>query len=127
MKKIFKFILILGIFTAIFKVVKIGKLDEEYNNKRKSDVESKDKKVRLGILEKMATREDGNEKTQSLNNRQKKLYELILSNSDSSMSNIAPHFKSVTNRTLRRDLNLLEEMQLISRSGKTKSVIYNAL
>lgn len=59
--------------------------------------------------------------------RQSKILEVIKSKKNVKMSDIASMFKSVTTRTLRRDLDELVGAGSITKSGKTKDAIYKFL
>lgn len=61
-----------------------------------------------------------------LNDRQSKLLLLIREKGKAEMNDFRSEFSSVTPRTLRRDLNKLEELNLVAKQGKTKSARYIA-
>lgn len=60
----------------------------------------------------------------NLSTRQNNIISYISKKGVGKVSDMAKTFKGVTERTLRRDLNKLEEDGLVVRSGSTKSVTY---
>ncbi len=65
-----------------------------------------------------------NETVFDLNERQEEIYEMIRSGGELTMSDITDSISAVSTRTLRRDMNKLEKLGLIARSGKTKDSVY---
>jgi len=59
-----------------------------------------------------------------LNARQKEVLNYVKSNSDSKMSSVSKVFNKVTPRTLRRDLQKLEQMGFLRQQGKTRDAVY---
>lgn len=59
-----------------------------------------------------------------LNSRQKDIFKYIQRHGEGKVSTMLNDFKGVTDRTLRRDLNKLERIGIVKRSGSTKSVVY---
>ena len=62
-----------------------------------------------------------------LNERQRKLLDLIREQGMVRIANIVALFPEVTNRTLSRDLSLLESESLIEKIGRGKSMAYQVL
>jgi predicted HTH transcriptional regulator len=59
-----------------------------------------------------------------LNSRQSKIYQIIKANKQIPMQNVAYQINGVSTRTLRRDMNQLENQGLIERVGRTKDSLY---
>jgi len=66
-------------------------------------------------------------KTNDLNHRQIRLLTVLNLDEPSSMSSIEKHFPEVNVRTLRRDLDKLQQKNLIKKIGSTKSALYQKL
>jgi predicted HTH transcriptional regulator len=60
----------------------------------------------------------------NLNKRQEQIYNMIRDRGEVNMQALTKKFSQVSSRTLRRDMTQLEELGLISQSGKTKNSIY---
>ncbi|MEI7580104.1 MAG: DeoR family transcriptional regulator [bacterium] len=89
----------------------------------KHDIYSKEKDkwqrtVIISEKEQKAKRADFNE-------RQLKLLAVLNKEKDVEMKLISKMFPEYSERTLRRDFNLLEEMGLVTRSGTTKATVYH--
>lgn len=63
----------------------------------------------------------------NLNPRQTQLLELLDSGKAHAMSSIEQSFPKVNVRTLRRDLDKLQQMGLIKKTGSTKAALYRKL
>jgi predicted HTH transcriptional regulator len=59
-----------------------------------------------------------------LTDRQSEIFEFISRNKEAKMLDLTKSFKNVTERTLRRDLARLQELNLIGKKGSTKSSVY---
>ena len=59
-----------------------------------------------------------------LNSRQLKIFDLVKFKNGTDMREINKKFKSVSQRTLRRDLDKLENMGYIKQEGKTRNSMY---
>lgn len=59
-----------------------------------------------------------------LNARQKEVLNYVKLNSNSKMSSVSKVFNKVTPRTLRRDLQKLEQLGFLRQEGKTRDAIY---
>lgn len=59
-----------------------------------------------------------------LNARQEVIVALIKEKGQVDMGDLDDHIKSVSRRTIRRDLNELQDMGVIKKYGKTKSAYY---
>ena len=59
-----------------------------------------------------------------LNDRQEQIYSMIRDNGEITMGDIADAITDVSTRTLRRDMNKLEKLGLITHTGKTKDSVY---
>jgi predicted HTH transcriptional regulator len=82
------------------------------------------------ILKKSQNKEMQNQKDEqdnnfeTITNRQKKILDLFENDEEVSMNIIKKNIKSVSPRTLRRDLDHLEEKGLILKEGVTKGSYY---
>ncbi len=66
-------------------------------------------------------------KTDDLNHRQIRLLAVLSLDEPSAMGSIEKHFPEVNVRTLRRDLDKLQQKNLIKKMGSTKSALYQKL
>lgn len=64
------------------------------------------------------------DKFSALGARQLKIFKLIKTSKEVDMSDLEGKFKSVTRRTLRRDLQKLIDIGLVEKHGKTKAAKY---
>lgn len=66
-------------------------------------------------------------RTHDLNHRQTRLLAVLNLDEPSAMGSIEKHFPEVNVRTLRRDLDKLQQKNLIKKIGSTKSALYQKL
>lgn len=62
-----------------------------------------------------------------LNTRQEDILGFIRSNSNAKMSDVSKLFAQVTPRTLRRDLERLEQLGFLKQEGKTRDAVYKII
>lgn len=62
-----------------------------------------------------------------LNTRQEDILGFIRSNSNAKMSDVSKLFAQVTPRTLRRDLEKLEQLGFLKQEGKTRDAVYKII
>lgn len=63
----------------------------------------------------------------SLNSRQEDILDFVRSNSNAKMSDVSRLFSRVTPRTLRRDLEKLEQLGFLKQEGKTRDAVYKII
>lgn len=72
----------------------------------------------------MLSSEISKKKDIKLNVRQRKLLEFVKNSSEVDMKSVSKKFPKVSQRTLRRDMDKLEELKLVAQSGKTRNSVY---
>lgn len=131
MKKILIFLLSIGTLGAVWFLiskeeaksgVKRNPVKKPQNFKNVENARNTKTGTKTNTKPNASTKTRGN-----LNPRQTQLLELLDSGKAHAMSSIEQSFPKVNVRTLRRDLDKLQQMGLIKKTGSTKAALYRKL
>lgn len=102
----------------------VVQLEKKIEKDVKGDVKKVKKEVSKKVSKIAPVKKVKSDKNETLNARQKEVLSYIKQNSNSKMSSVSKIFNKVTPRTLRRDLEKLEQLGLLRQEGKTRDAIY---
>lgn len=105
-------------------VDEVVKIEEKIESDVKKDVKKVKKDLSKKLNRAVSVKNIKSTEKDGLNARQKEVLNYVKLNSKSKMSSVSKVFNKVTPRTLRRDLQKLEQMGFLKQEGKTRDAIY---